>query len=395
VKGKGTAVDMDKEIYFDNSATTRPFDEVIDYMSYINREVYGNPSSLHTKGIEAERLMKKSRETIANSLDVSSKEIFFTSGGTEANNLAILGYLRANPRKGRHVLTTKIEHPSILEVFKYLQEEGYSVDYIDVDQNGIIDLDMLENKITSDTALISVMYVNNEMGAIQPINEIASIRNMCNKETILHVDAVQAYGKLQIKPIKSNINMITFSSHKIHGPKGVGALYKEDKIKIKPIILGGGQETLVRSGTENIPGICGFGLAAEIIHNNIENNWNTVSELNKMFRMMLEENIEEFSIISPQNSSPYILNVSFSNVKGEVLLHHLEEKNIYVSTGSACSSRKNKHSHVLKAMGYKSNKIDGAIRFSFCEFNSKQDIIETINALKEIIPKIRYDKYNQ
>jgi len=359
-------------------------------MNYINKFIYGNPSSLHKKGIEAEKMMKKARQSIADTLGASPKEIFFTSGGTESNNLAIIGYLRANPRKGKHVITSKIEHPSVLEVFKFLEENGYNVDYIDVDKNGIIDLEMLKKKISKETALISIMYVNNEIGSIQPIDEIVKIRNTCNKETVFHVDGVQAFGKFKINPAKSGIDLLTISSHKIHGPKGVGALYVNEKVRIKPIIFGGGQETLIRSGTENLAGICGFGLACEICNENINANWSKVLEINKYFRNKLKENIKDIIIISPEDASPYILNVSFKNIKGEVLLHHLEEKEIYISTGSACSSRKSKRSHVLQAMGLSGDIIDGSVRFSFSEINTLEEIDYTVDALKEIIPKIRF-----
>ncbi|NMB98538.1 MAG: cysteine desulfurase [Clostridiaceae bacterium] len=379
-----------KEVYLDNSATTRPYTEVTEFMDYINKEIYGNPSSLHKKGIEAEKMIKKARQSIADALDVSDKEIFFSSGGTETNNLAIIGYLRANPRKGRHVITSKIEHPSVLEVFKFLEENEYKVDYIDVDKNGIIDLELLKSKITSDTALISVMYVNNETGSIQPVDEIARIRNVRNKETALHVDAVQAFGKLRINPAKSGIDMLTMSSHKIHGPKGVGALYINKNIKVKPIIFGGGQEALIRSGTENLAGICGFALACELVHKNIDINWSNVLEMNNSLRDKLMEGFENITVISPQDASPYILNVSFKNLKGEVLLHHLEEKEIYVSTGSACSSRKNRRSHVLQAMGYSTDIIDGSIRISFSELNTMEDINIIADALENIVPRIRF-----
>lgn len=407
---------MNKEVYLDNSATTRPYDDVTDYMSLINKDMYGNPSSLHTKGVEAEKLVKKAREAIAQSIDVEPKNIYFTSGGTESNNLAILGYLKANPRKGKHVVTTKIEHPSVLEVFKYLEGEGYKVDYIDVDKHGIILLDMLKEKISDDTSLISVMYVNNETGTIQPIEEIARLRNIRNKGTVLHVDAVQAYGKLKIRPKKSGIDLMTISSHKIHGPKGVGAFYSREGIRIQPVILGGGQESLIRSGTENVPGICGFGLAAEIIHNNIDQNWDKVTKLKEMFTKLLnqygnyideietkaedkdkaeekEKDLYKYDIVSPENASPYIVNVSFDSIKAEVLLHHLAEKGIFVSTGSACSSRKAKYSHVLQAMSVNPSKIEGAIRFSFSAENKEEDVIYAVNALKEIIPKISINNY--
>ena len=380
---------MDKEIYLDNSATTRPFDEVIEYMNKVTRNTYGNPSSLHRMGIEAEKHIKKAREAIANSLSVESKEIIFTSGGTEANNLAIRGYLEANPRKGKHILTTAIEHPSVLEVYKYLSITGYSVDYLKVNNEGLIDLEELKSKIQDDTALISIILVNNEIGSIQPIDEIVRIKNSINRNTAIHVDAVQAYGKLRILPKKEGIDMMSFSSHKIHGPKGVGALYVDKSKRIKPIMLGGGQESSVRSGTENVPGICGFGLASEIVFRNLEDNYTKVERLRQSFINKLKDKMDRYKVVSPENSLPYILNVSFNSLRSEVLLHHLEEKNIFVSTGSACFSRKNIHSHVLKALGLAACDIEGAIRFSFSSMNNEEDIEVAIEALKEIVPKIQ------
>ena len=254
---------------------------------------------------------------------------------------------------------------------------------------------MLKEKISDDTALVSVMYVNNEVGSIQPIDEIAKTIKGRNKNTAFHVDAVQAYGKLKLNPKKSGIDLMSISSHKIHGPKGVGALFVRESVKIEPILFGGGQESLLRSGTENVPGICGFGLAAEMIHSKLDENYEKVAGLKNLFIELLEMNIEGFTVISPENSSPYIINVSFDNLKAEVLLHHLEEKGIFVSTGSACSSRKKKYSHVLEAMGIKSDSLEGALRFSLCGQNSERDIIETVDALKEIIPRIRIKKFGR
>lgn len=383
---------MYNEIYLDNSATTRPLDEVTDYMNNINKNVYGNPSSLHKKGIEAEKLVKQARENIACTLGVDGKEIYFTSGGTESNNLAIRGYLDANTRRGKHVVTTVIEHPSVLEVYKHLEEKGYNVDYIKVDSNGVVDLEDLKRKITLETALISIIYINNEIGTIQPIEEIVKVRNILNREAVIHIDAVQSYGKLKILPKKSGIGMMSVSSHKIHGPKGVGALFVDKSIKIKPLFFGGGQESLIRSGTENVPGICGFGLAAEKYFSNLTERNLKIIDLKNIFIESLKEKFDGFKVISPENSSPYILNISFKDVKAEVLLHHLEEKNIYVSTGSACSSRKNIHSHVLKALGLDNPEIDGAIRFSFSGFNTEDDIAETVEAIKEIVPRIKFNR---
>ncbi len=380
---------MDNEIYFDNSATTRPFDDVISFISFINGNLYGNPSSLHKKGIDAERELKKARLLIAQSLSADEKEIYFTSGGTESNNLAIRGYLEANPRKGNHIITTAVEHPSTLEVYKYLQNKGYNVDYIGVDKNGVIDIDELKSRISKDTALISVILVNNEVGTIQPIEDIVKVKNSVNKDIAFHVDAVQAYGKMRTFPQKSGIDLMSVSSHKIHGPKGVGALYVNRAVKIKPLLYGGGQESLIRSGTENVSGICGFGLASEIIFKNIEDSYKKANAIRKLFIEELNDKISDIKIISPDSSLPYILNVSFRGVKAEVLLHHLEEKNIFVSTGSACSSRKNIHSHVLKAMGIESYDIEGAVRFSFSSFNNEEQVLHTVETLRIIVPKIR------
>jgi cysteine desulfurase len=383
---------MKREIYLDNSATTRPFDEVTDTISHINRYQYGNPSSLHTRGIEAEKLIKKARDTVAATLGVESREIVFTSGGTESNNLAIRGYLEANPRKGRHIITTAVEHPSVLEVFKYLSISGYKVDFLGVDRQGRICMEELREKLNNDTAFISILLVNNETGAVQPIKEIAALKNSVNPDSCLHVDGVQAYGKLSLFPKNTGIDLLSVSSHKIHGPKGAGALYVNRNIKIKPILFGGGQEALLRSGTENVTGISGFGLAAEMIFRELQGNREKAGELKSIFIDALEKQLDRYEIISPQGASEYILNVSFANLRSEVLLHHLEVRGIFVSTGSACSSRKNVHSHVLKAMGLAAGCIEGAIRFSFSLFNTKEDVLETVAALREIVPKIRTRK---
>jgi len=380
---------MYREIYLDNSATTRPYDEVIEYMNNVNKKFYGNPSSLHAKGIEAEKLIKKARESIAESMNVTAKEIYFTSGGTESNNLAIRGYLAANPRKGKHIITTKIEHPAVLEVYKCLESQGYSADYIDVDARGIINLEQLKSKINEDTALISVILVNNEIGTIQPVEEIVRIRNEANSNAAIHLDAVQAFGKLRFLPKKLGVEMVTVSSHKIHGPKGVGALYVDKNVRIKPIIFGGGQEASIRSGTENVPGICGFGLAADIIFKDLEQNTSKVQKLRSLLIKALADRGISYRVNSPEESSPYVLNISFGNVRAEVLLHHLEEKNIYVSTGSACSSRKKLNSHVLTALKLQDCDIESAVRFSFSALNSEQDVIDTADALEQILPRIK------
>ncbi|HEX2925102.1 MAG TPA: cysteine desulfurase family protein [Ruminiclostridium sp.] len=379
---------MNKEIYLDNSATTKPFDDVVEYIAKVSREYYGNPSSLHTKGIEAENLVKKARGQIAEALKADMRDICFTSGGTESNNLAILGYLKANPRAGKHIITSEIEHPSVLEVYKLLAAEGYRVDYIPVDGNGVVRLDVLKDTISNETSIISIIHTNNETGSVQPIEEISKIRKLICPNAVIHVDAVQAFGKTVINPLACNVDLLSFSSHKIHGPKGVGGLYIRKGLKLKPVLIGGGQEATLRSGTENVPGICGFGLAAEKIFSELQKNYSKITVLRDHFVKRIKETFVEAAVNSPENASPYIINVSFPNLKSEVLLHHLEQKNIFVSTGSACSSRKTHHSHVLKAMGVSPRYIDGAIRFSLSHTNSISEMDETIEALKEIIPVI-------
>lgn len=383
---------MQNEIYLDNSATTRQYDEVTALVAEAAANTYGNPSSLHRKGIEAEKLVAAARETIAASFGAEPKEIIFTSGGTESNNLAIKGYLDANPRKGKHIITTKIEHPSVLELYKHLESCGYDVDYIGVDGSGRILLDELKAKIRTDTALISIILVNNETGVIQKAAEIAAIRDRGNPQTVILLDAVQAYGKMQINPARSGIEMISVSSHKIHGPKGIGALYASKKIRLKPLLFGGGQESLLRSGTENVPGIAGFGLAAKLTFEKLEESHAKVAGLKKRFVGLLEETDLTYKINSPADTSPFILNIAFDNLRAEVLLHHLEQKGIYVSTGSACSSHKNTRSHVLSAMELPQQLIDGSIRFSFSGYNTEEEIETTVEALKEIIPLIEINR---
>ena len=383
---------MQDDIYLDNSATTRQYDEVTALVAEAAANTYGNPSSLHRMGIEAEKLVAAARETIAASFGAERKEIIFTSGGTESNNLAIKGYLDANPRKGKHIVTTKIEHPSVLETYKHLESCGYDVDYIGVDGAGGILLDELKTKIRKDTALISVILVNNETGTVQKADEIASIRDKSNPQAVILLDAVQAYGKMRINPVRSGIEMISVSSHKIHGPKGVGALYASKKIRLTPLLFGGGQESLLRSGTENVPGIAGFGLAAKLTFERFEDSYARVAGLKNQFVALLEESDLKYRINSPADASPFILNIAFDNLRAEVLLHHLEQKGIYVSTDSACSSRKNTRSHVLSAMGLPPQLIDGSIRFSFSGHNTEEEIEATAEALKGIIPLIEINR---
>ena len=374
-------------IYFDNAATTCVFPEVVEAMQDAMQVTYGNPSAKHMKGIEAENKVKAAQELIAKTLRAKPKEILFTSGGTESNNTAIIGTAMANRRKGKHIITTKVEHASVYEPMYHLEEEGYEVTYLDVDSEGIVDLDQLEESIREDTILVSCMMVNNEIGAIEPIQEIAKIVKAKNPNTIFHVDAIQAYGKYRICPKKLGIDLLSVSGHKIHAPKGTGFLYIKDKTKIKPIIYGGGQQKGMRSGTENVPGAAALGEAAMEIYENFDEKIAHMYALKKHF---IEEvtKIEGVTINGKtgEDSAPQIVSVTIQGVRSEVMLHSLEEKEVYVSAGSACSSNKPAPSKTLQGIGLKKADLEGTIRFSFCVNTTEAEIDYAIEQLKEIIP---------
>jgi len=374
------------EVYLDNSATTKPYDEVVKEVADVMSNCYGNPSSLHLLGKNAEDKLTASREIIAKTLSCKPQEIFFTSGGTESDNLAIIGYAMANKRSGMHLVTQKTEHMAVLEAFKYLETQGFSVTYADVDENGIVDADELLTLVKDDTILVSIMHVNNETGAIMPIEKIASA--LKGKSVALHVDAVQSYGKLPINVKDFGADMISISAHKIHGPNGVGALYIKSGTKINPVVFGGKQESAMRSGTENLAGICGFAKAAEIKFGNMTDSAEKIARLKKMLCDKIKDSIENVVINSPENSVYSILNVAFPGLKSEVLLHILESNGIYVSTGSACNSKK-KLNYVLKAMNLKENVIDASVRFSLGEFNTEEDIEFCVDVLKREVPVLR------
>lgn len=372
------------EAYLDNSATTVVANSVKDIMIKVMSEDYGNPSSLHQKGVEAERYVKTAREIIAKSLKASEKEIIFTSGGTESNNLALIGTAMANKRSGMHIITSMVEHASILSTMDFLKEHGFRITYLPVDKNGHIDLETLRNEVCEDTILVSIMYVNNEIGAIEPISEASKIIKEKNPNTIFHVDAIQAYGKYKIYPNKLGIDMLSVSGHKINGPKGSGFLYVSSKVKIKPIIYGGGQQKGMRSGTENVPAIAGLSEAVRLAYDNFDEKINHLYELKNHFIEELEK-MDNVVINSKTDdeSAPHIVSASFVGVRSEVMLHTLEDKNIYVSAGSACSSNKAKSvSATLKGIGLKNEEIDSTIRFSFSYSTTLEEIdyaIETIN----------------
>lgn len=377
------------EIYLDNCSTTKPRKEVIDEMLDALQNHYGNPSSLHRLGLNAEKRIEHSRRIIADALKVKPEEIYFTSGATESNNIAINSIIDKYSRFGKHIITTAIEHPSVYNVIKKLEERGYDVTYLKVDENGIISLEELANSIREDTILISIMQVNNEIGSIQPTWKVKDIIKEKKSKAVLHVDGVQAFGKIPIKLKNWGIDAFSISGHKLHGPKGIGVLYIDNNLKLNPIIYGGGQERGFRSGTENVPGIIGLGKAVEIMNKNFEKEQNHVRDLKLYFIDRLQE-IDKIRINSQDKySSPYILNVSFEYVRGEVLLHYLEKKGIYVSTTSACSSKSHKGSRVLKELGLSALQIEGAIRFCFSYEITKEDIDYTIDVLKDSVKEIR------
>lgn len=375
-------------VYFDNSATTIPLHEVIDEVVEGLKEYYGNPSSLHKLGIKCEKKLLHSRELLAHTIGCIKEEIFFTSGGSESNNLIIRGVAKA----GNHIITSKFEHPSVLNTCKELEKVGVRLTYLDVDEFGQVDIEQLEESISKDTVLVSIMHVNNEMGAMQDIERIGRIIKEKSQRAKFHVDAVQSYGKIKIDVKKSNIDMLSVSSHKIHGPKGTGFLYLRKGLSLMPMITGGGQEKGLRSGTENLPAIMGMTKAAEIACNNLQQNLDVVKSLKEHFVKKLND-IEDIRINSPldERISPYILNVSFLGIRAEVLLHLLEEKDIYVSPGSACSSKQivSKGSHVLNALGLCEKEISGAIRFSFSPYNTIQEVDYAIESLKQSLLFLR------
>ncbi|MDP4178644.1 MAG: cysteine desulfurase family protein [Bacillota bacterium] len=374
------------EVYFDNSATTIPYKEVINLVASAMENSYANPSSAYKIGIDAEKEINKARDFFAKSINCSREEIIFTSGGSESNNFAI----KAFAKNGCNIVTTSIEHPSIINTCKDIEADGVEVRYLDVDSNGRVNLEQLKKYIDKNTQLVSVMHVNNEMGIIQDLETIGSIVKEYGIRAKFHVDAVQSYGKFKIDVQKFKIDLLSVSSHKIHGPRGIGFSYLRKGLSARPLICGGGQERGVRSGTENIAGILGFAKAAEIVNYNLEKNYNNVGVVKDYFINKLKE-IDDITINSPQSQdiSNYILSVSFGGVKAEVLLHVLEESEIYVSTGSACSSKSGKDSYVLKSIGLKPEQIKGTTRFSFCENNTIEEAEYTISKLKEALKFLR------
>lgn len=378
------------EAYFDNSATTRCYPEVAEIVVKTMTEDFGNPSAMYLKGVEAEKYVREAAQTLAKILKVNEKEIIFTSGGTESNNLALFGGADANKRSGNHIITTSVEHAAVGQPAERLEQMGYEVTIVPVDHRGVVQLEALEKALRPDTILVSTMYVNNEVGAVMPVEEIAKLVHEKSPKALYHVDAIQAFGKYRIYPKKAGIDMLSVSSHKIHGPKGVGFLYINEKARIQPQILGGGQQAGMRSGTDNVPGIAGLGVAAKMVYTDfdekIEHMYQLKERLAEGFLKLPDVRLNGMEI---REGAPQILSASFLGVRSEVLLHTLEEKGIYVSAGSACSSHKRKAAGTLSAMGMEAAQRESTLRFSFSEENTFEEVDYALEVIGQVLPMLR------
>mgnify|MGYP001943453462 CR=1 FL=1 len=392
------------EAYLDNSATTMITEGVRDKMMKVLEEDFGNPSSLHILGVRAENYIKDSAKEFADILKVDSKEIVFTSGGTESNNLAIIGSVMANKRRGNHIITTKIEHPSVHEPFAYLEDNGFLVSYVSVDRMGKIVKEELYDMVREDTILVSIMYVNNEIGSVQDIEDIILELRKRKKDLIIHVDGVQAFGKYRIYPKRLGIDLFSISGHKIHGPKGTGVLYVNNKTRINPIFFGGGHQRGLRSGTENVPGIAGIGQAVVELYTDFDEKIDRMYEFKQYFIREISAlpgvsfnglvtkkyiNKDDYDMAGIKKTAPHIISVSFEGIRSEVLLHALEDREIYVSAGSACSSNHPKPSTTLVAIRLPKGLIGSTLRFSMSDTTTREEIDWTIKNINELLPMLR------
>ncbi|WP_027364952.1 cysteine desulfurase family protein [Desulfotruncus alcoholivorax] len=385
-----------REVYLDNSATTRPYPEVVKAVLAAMEDYYGNPSSLHRKGVEAGRAVARAREAVADSLGVEASNIIFTGAGSEAINLAVKGLQPG--RKGKHVITTAVEHPAVLNACGQLRERGMEITVLPVNNVGMVDPEDLTRALREDTYLVSIMHVNNEVGAVQPLADISAVIKEfrgAGRKLFWHVDAVQAYGKLPLRPPELGIDLLSVSAHKVHGPKGVGALYAAPGTPLKPLVAGGGQEWGLRSGTENVPGIAGFGVAAGIIAREARETAPKLFNLKKKLVDGILAAVPGAVLNGPAcredepGCAPQIANISFPGLRGEVLLHALEGRGVYVSTGSACSSRKKPGSHVLRAMGLAEQLVEGAVRFSISTLNTAAEIDYAVEVTAGVVHELR------
>ena len=378
------------DVYFDNSASTRVSEKAIEIMLKTMREDYANTSAKHIKGVDAEKYVKDAADIIAKTLKVKKGEIIFTSGGTESNNLAIIGTAMERKRYGNHIIISGIEHPAVYRPAEFLMEQGFEVTVLPVNAEGAVDLEVLKSSLRDDTVLVSVMYVNNEIGTIEPVDEISRIIKAKNKDILFHVDAIQAYTKFKIAPKTQGIDMLSASGHKFHGPKGVGFLYIDSSVKINPIIFGGGHQRGMRSGTLNTTGIAGMGVAAKEAYDDFEKKIKNIVDL----KYYLMDNLEkiEGAILNTkrgENFAPQIISVSFEDIRAEVLLHALEDRGIYVSSGSACSSNHPGISGTLKAIGVREDLLDSTIRISLSELNNREEADYFLKNLVELLPLLR------
>ena len=380
-------------IYIDNSATTKQYPQVTETMVKYMEEYFGNPSSMYQMGLDSEKAIKHARKQVEQAVCAGSGNLIFTSGGTEADNTAIFGAARALRRRGNKIITSAVEHPAVLECCRRLEQDGYEVVYIGVDDKCRLDLNQLENAIDENTILVSLMHVNNETGTIMPVDAVKSLMKKKGAPGWFHCDAVQSFGKLQLP---ESADLISVSSHKIHGPKGAGALFVRKGIRLPALIEGGGQEDGNRSGTENVPAIAGFGMAAELSAKNRDEECTRISVMRHALLSGLKDNLTDLRINSVEEDGVQtgeccgsILNISFLGTRGEVLLHTLEQDGIYVSTGSACSSNKKGQSHVLGAMGLKDKEIEGALRFSFGRFNEIGEMEIVVDKVTAAVKRFR------
>ncbi len=378
------------EVYLDHSATTRCCREAADLMVRIMTEDYGNPSSMHRKGMEAENYLREAASELAGILKVQEKEIYFTSGGTESNNWALVGTAMANRRRGNRILVSAVEHAAVSAPARWLADQGFDVVVLPVDRFGVVKMEALEEALTPETILVSVMHVNNEIGSVEPVEEIGNLIRKKAPGAYFHVDAIQAFGKYRIYPRRMHIDMLSASGHKIHGPKGIGLFYVNEKVKIHPLILGGGQQNGMRSGTDNVPGAAGMALAAKMAYEHLEEKTARMRAMRDRLADGLSR-IERvvFHGMPSGQGAPHILNASFLGIRSEVLLHALEDKGIYVSAGSACSSHKRAGSAVLTAIGCSREEMESAVRFSLGEETREEEIDYTLDVLKALVPVLR------
>ena len=378
------------QVYFDNSATTRPYDEVIDIMVKTMKEDYGNPSSLHLKGVDAEHVIRDSKDKIQKVLRCLPEEIIFTSGGTESNNMAIIGSALAKRRSGKHIIVSSIEHASVSAVMQFLIREGYEVTYIPSDSTGRVSPESFAEAVREDTILVSCMHINNEIGTILPVAEISRAVKSVNKNVYMHVDAIQSFGKIEVIPKNMGADLVSVSGHKLHGPKGSGFLYVKKGLLLRPIIYGGGQQQSMRSGTENVPAIAGLGVAVEKTFSDFDKKIAHIASLRDKLVNELTQIDEVYCNSNISEGAPHIANISFVGVRAEVMLHALEDKGIYVSSGSACSSNKSKESAVLTAIGLGKPRIESSLRFSFGEENTEEEVDYAVSTIRELLPVLRH-----